>query len=165
MTIVYPNPEYTRMMLLGQAPQIYACPRCKAARGDYCISKGGFQNSLVGFHAARRKLVADMSDDDAYAAMVEVDTERRDRQAAAREAGQRQIDEITDGEIRESRARTRAAWVKAGVEAGADFRLRRVAAEGRKPLGPIRGAAPVVDINAARARRLRRSGPPAGGAA
>ena len=32
MTIIYPNPAYTRMRLIGQAPQINACPRCRAAR-------------------------------------------------------------------------------------------------------------------------------------
>lgn len=160
MTTIYPNAAHTRTRLLASAPQIRDCPKCGANRGDYCKSSGGYQTSLVAYHAARRRLVAHLSEDEAYAAMVEVDAERRARQdaarAAMRERVQAQIDaRVDDPQIREAQARTRAAWsrtaVEAAAEVGSQFRLRLVSErEQRPPLGPIRG---VTDLAAVRARK------------
>lgn len=168
MTIVFPNPAHTRTRLLASAPQIRDCPKCGANRGDYCRSSGGYQTSLVAYHAARRRLVAHLSEDEAYAEMVKVDAERRARQDAARAAMQAQVAaRVDDPQIREAQARTRAAWsrtaVEAAAEVGAQFRLRLVSErEQRPPLGPVRG---VTDLAAVRARKAAERGPNPGGAA
>lgn len=67
---------YARMMAIALAPAINPCPRCKAARGQYCISRGGYQTSAVGWHAARKALVAGMSDDERAEAFEVLRSER-----------------------------------------------------------------------------------------
>lgn len=149
---------YRRMTLLGAARQIVDCPRCPARRGEYCISSGGHQNSLVK-HAPRAKALAalGLSEDEQYAEMVAIS----DARDAARRAGQAQIDARTNTpEIRESQARTGEAWRQVAAEVGAQFRLRPVLQDerdNRPPLGPIRG---VTDIAEHRARKAARSTTP-----
>jgi hypothetical protein len=67
---------YARLMAIGLSPSINPCPRCKATRGNHCISKGGYQTSAVGFHATRKALVAGLSDDERVTAFEALQSER-----------------------------------------------------------------------------------------
>lgn len=189
MTTVLPNPAYTRMRLLGMAYQIVACDKakrgCGASRGAPCISSGGYQNSLVGPHKARRDALAalGLSDDGKVAEMekvcAEIDARRRQGQAA--------IDKMrNDPEIRAAQARSGDAWRQVLAEQRkqeVDFRARctdepfrssrthvddcrcrldgDVRLKSRPKVVPI-GVAPLGDLAAARARRAARSGSPRG---
>lgn len=162
MTTTFPNPAHTRTRLLGLAPQIVSCDKadggCGAPVGEYCISRGGYQNSAVDWHAARRRAFAalGLTEDEQYERMLAI----TEAQNARRRAAQAQIAaRVDDPQIREAQARTRAAWsrtaVDAAAEVGSQFRLRLVSErEQRPPLGPIRG---VTDLAAVRARRAARS--------
>lgn len=88
------------------APQTVPCPRCKAQRGEWCRSAGGYQNSAVGFHAARRKAVAHLSDAERYGAYAAMRAEQDARRAEARAA----LSEPLTGEQQASRAAQCAAW-------------------------------------------------------
>jgi hypothetical protein len=57
---------------IATAPMIVQCPRCRAIIGEHCKSKGGYQNSAVGFHAARRAAVAGRAEDDIVTAQGRV---------------------------------------------------------------------------------------------
>ncbi len=170
---IAPSPAYRRMRLLGMAEQIVVCDRskrgCGAVVGTPCMSKGGYQNSLVGYHAPRRRALAalGLSDDEKVARMEKICADRD----AARRAGQAQIDAMrVDPQIRESQARTGAAWRRVCAEVAPGFRSVSEPAreERRKPLGPIRGVTPVTDIREFRASRGgagRRGGSPTSGGA
>lgn len=184
MTTVYPNPAYTRMRLLAMAYQIVHCDKskrgCGATRGAPCISSGGYQNSLVGPHKARRDALAalNLSDDEKVAEMDKV----RDELDARRRAGQAAIDAMRDDpQIREAQRRTGEAWRQVCAEQRErefDFRSRctdepfedcrthvddcRCRLDGDVRLKPRpkvvpRGVLPVSDLAAERARR--RGGP------
>ncbi len=144
------NSGYARMMLVATAPKLHGCPRCGAARGEWCRSRGGYQNSTVGFHAARRALVADLPDDEAYALMVGLLDEDEARREAAKAALARPMSPAAAA----SRARTGAAWDRIGAEVSAEMRQPAKVV----PLAPFRGG-DLVSLDAARERRARRGVP------
>ncbi len=187
MTTVYPNPAYTRMRLLGIAYQIVACDKskrgCGASRGAPCISSGGYQNSLVGFHKARCDALEalGLSDDEKVAEMEKVCAEID----ARRRAGQAALEKMRDDpEIRAAQARSGDAWRQVLAEQRkqeSDFRARctdepfphcrthvddcrcrldgNVRLKPRPEVVPI-GVASVADFAAAKARRdAKRSTP------
>lgn len=155
---------YGRMMLIALAPQIVRCDPaqggCGEPRGAGCKSRNG--NPAVRPHAPRRAAVAHLSDDEAYAAMLDLEDELDARRIAA----QAQNDAMRDDpQIRESQRRTREAWeatAKTLPPAPQPTFALRTVSERRKPLGPVRGA-DVVNLGAERMRR--RSPAPSGGAA
>ncbi len=81
MTAALPNEAYSRRMATALAPMAYQCPRCKSGRGSWCESSGGYRNSAVGFHAARKRLVADLSDDERADLYLAVHAEQQARRA------------------------------------------------------------------------------------
>ncbi len=152
--------EYIRSSAVGLAPITAFCDPakggCGAGRGSFCRSSGGYQNSAVGFHRARRDAIAHLDEQqryDAYRAMRSEQEQRR------REVEAVMARPLTPEQQRVRRA-TGEAWRRAGVEAAAEVRAER---ERPKPLSPIRGVAPVADLAAERARR--RGAPTSGGVA
>ncbi len=144
------NSGYARMMLVATAPKLHGCPRCGVARGEWCKSRGGYQNSTVGFHAQRRALVANLPDDEAYAQMVGLLDEDEARREAARAALARPL----APEVVATRAATRRAWDRVGAEVSAEMRQPAKVV----PLAQVRGG-DLVSLDAARARRARRGVP------
>lgn len=153
---------FNRVMAVAAAPMTVGCPKCLAGRGAYCTSRGGYQNSAVGFHAARKRAVEHLSEQqryDAYAAMRAEEAQLR-AQVSARLA-----QPLTPQQV-ESQRRTREAWARTDAEVR---EWRRTCADilnhtfgcrckaeqpARKPLTPARGV--VVDfVDAKRRRALR----------
>jgi hypothetical protein len=137
--VTAPRPVYIRSMAVAMAPMTVGCTRCLVGRGSHCRSKGGYQNSAVGFHKARRDAVAHLSEQqryDAYAAMRAEEAELR----ASVEASLRRP--LTSAQV-ESRRRTGAAWDRIGREVAAEVRAARPrlrVLSGRAPLSPARVA-------------------------
>ncbi len=157
-----PPTAYARLMWSALAPKTVQCPRCGAARGADCISSGGWQNSAVGLHAARKAAVAHLSDDERVAAYGALKAEEESRREATRA---RLVELSRDPQVIEARRRTAEAWDRLDAELAEErrhcarvgfhergCRCRWVAESKRKPLSPIRGGN-VVDLNAARLRR------------
>lgn len=84
MTAALPNTEYSRMMATALAPMANQCPRCKSPRGSWCESSGGYRNSAVGFHAARKRLITGLSDDERADLYLTVHAEQDARRAETR---------------------------------------------------------------------------------
>lgn len=173
-------PTRPRATLIALSPKLHRCPRCGAARGDWCKSTGGYQTSLTGFHAARRKLVADLPDDDAYAAMTELFDEDDARQAAVRSASRQPLTAAQET----TRRNISAAWNRIRADLRAEERDLRArctdtphygmrshaddcqcrihgdvsytaaVVEARR-LEALRGQLPVTDLSEARAKRRR----------
>ncbi len=149
--------EYIRSTAVGLAQITVVCDPakrgCGAGRGAFCKSSGGYN---VPFHAPRKAAVEHLSEDEKYEAYrqmrAEQELRRRESEAVLRQP--------LTAEQRRIRAATGEAWRRAGVEAAAEVRAEQ---QRRKPLGPIRGVAPVADLAAERARR--RGVPTSGGAA
>ena len=120
-------------MAVALAPMTVGCPKCLAARGSHCRSAGGYQNSTVGLHAARKAAVAHLSDRqryDAYAAM-KAEEEVLRAQVRARLA------EPVTAEVAAVRRRTAEVWKRAVVEAAAEVRAEvRTETARRNPAPP-----------------------------
>lgn len=156
--LVPPN-AYARMMWAALAPKTVRCPRCKAGPGDDCVSSGGYQNSAVGLHAARKQAVAHLSEEERVAAFGRLKAE----ELARREEATRRLAELAaDPQVVESRRRTAAAWAKVDAELAearkdcsqvgvheSGCRCRWLVSQARKPLSPIRGGT-VVSLDAYR---------------
>ncbi len=142
--------EYIRSTAVALAPITAFCDPakggCGAGRGSFCRSRGGYQNSEVGFHKARKAAIAHLDEQQRYDAYKEMRAEQEQRRRES-EAVMRQP---LTAEQRRVRAATREAWEQAGRDAAADLRAE---CERRKPLSPIRGVAEVADLAAERARR------------
>ncbi len=146
--------EYIRSSAVAAAPMTVGCTRCLAPRGSYCRSTGQYN---VPFHKARKDAVEHLSEQQRYDAYVEM----RREEAALREQVSHRLAQPLTAEQQRIRAATGEAWRRAGVEAAAEIRAGQ--GQRRKPLGPIRGVAPVADLAVERARR--RGAPTSGGAA
>jgi hypothetical protein len=145
--------EYVRSSAVAAAPMTVGCTYCLAPRGSHCRSKGGYQNSLVGYHKARRSAVAHLSEQQRYDAYVVM----RGEEARLRAHVSRLLEQPLTPQQQESRRRQRAAWAQAGREATVE--LRQDSRPRRLALTAVRGGAPVVDLTAERARRRNGSTP------
>lgn len=66
-------------MAAALAPLTVACPHCNARRGLFCTSVGAHTTTL---HAARKRLLADLSEDERIAAYETLRAERAGTRAA-----------------------------------------------------------------------------------
>ena len=160
-------PVYIRSMAVAMAPMTVGCTRCLAGRGSHCESSGGYRNSAVGFHAARKAAVAHLSEQQRYDAYAEM----RAEEAALRASVSARLRQPLTPEQQASRRATGEAWARTDAEVRQWRRDRvdvlthsygcrcRTEQPARQPLGPIRGVAPVGDLSAARRRRALRSVP------
>ncbi len=118
--------EYIRSTAVASAPMTVGCTRCLAPRGSYCRSTprrggDGYQNSAVGFHKPRVEAVAHLTEQQRYDAYVQMRNEERALRSSVSRSLQpspapRRPVEVTDLDAK------------------------------RKPLGPIRGGAKVLDL-------------------
>lgn len=165
-------------MAVALAPMTVGCPKCKMWRGMYCQSSGGYCNSAVGFHTARQKLVANLSDEERQAAYFEMHAEQdlarakseaemdrlkadpvwvaeRDALWAAQRQAMADVDARLRAEERELSARC-ADYPFLGQRShadGCDCRVSGTVSLIARPVEVSRGVLPVADLNAERARR------------
>ncbi len=156
--LVPPN-AYARMMWAALAPKTVQCAKCGAGPGADCVSKGGYQNSAVGFHAARKAAVAHLSADARVAAFGRL---RAEEQARREQVTKRPAPPAADPQVQEARRRTAEAWDRVDAELAEarrdcsqvgfhepGCRCRWLVSQARKPLSPIRGGN-VVQLDAYR---------------
>ncbi len=138
--------EYIRSSAVAAAPMTVGCTRCLAGRGSRCRSTGGYQNSAVGFHKARKDAIAHLDEQQRYDAYVEMRAEEAELRARVSAQLARPL---TPQQV-ESRRRTREAWAQAGRDATAELRAGRAKPS---PVSVLPGVLPVSDLAAERARR------------
>ncbi len=93
--------EYIRSTAVGLAPMTAFCDPadggCGSGRGSFCRSRGGYENSAVGFHKARRDAIADLDEQQRYDAYKAMRAEQEARQRAVKAAMERPLAPIRGG--------------------------------------------------------------------
>lgn len=107
----YKASEYSTMMAIANAPITVTCAFCKATRGNTCTTSNGY-NYAGGYHAPRKRAVANLSDDEALAAY------------AAYEAGLEQRRDVPLPVLTPEQLATRAAIDKAFAKVEAEVRAK-----------------------------------------